>query len=145
MELTKHCLINNFNFVAYSMIKNNSFDQFVFAIHQFLNTKLSNNCYSNYQFALRQCKVFSKSIIQKIINMKPAKWLLFSCNFKANLYSGITQLVPKPQKCAKRRKKASKGDFMAEKGARMAPKGVKRRILASFDAFWRIGKKHSVL
>jgi hypothetical protein len=43
------------------------------------------------------------------------------------------------------RKKAQKGDFMAEKGARMAPKGVKRRILAPFDAFWRIGKKHSVL
>ncbi len=36
MELTKRCLINNFSFVAYSMIKNNSFDQFVFAIHQFL-------------------------------------------------------------------------------------------------------------
>ena len=41
--------------------------------------------------------------------------------------------------------KAQKGDFMAEKGARMAQKGVKRRILAPFDAFWRIGKKHSVL
>jgi hypothetical protein len=48
-------------------------------------------------------------------------------------------------KTAKVRKKAQKGDFMAEKGARMAPKGVSRRILAPFDAFWRIGKKHSVL
>jgi hypothetical protein len=38
------------------------------------------------------------------------------------------------------RKKAQKGDFMAEKGARMAPKGVNRGILAPFDAFWRIGK-----
>jgi len=37
-------------------------------------------------------------------------------------YSGITQLVPKPQKGAKRRQKAQKGDFMSEKGARMAPK-----------------------
>jgi hypothetical protein len=54
------------------------------------------------------------------------------------LYSGKTQLVQKPQK-------AQKGDFMAEKGARMASKGVNRRILVSFGAFWRIGKKHSVL
>jgi hypothetical protein len=42
------------------------------------------------------------------------------------------------------RKKAQKGDFVAEKGARMAPKGVNRRILAPLDSFWQIGKKHSV-
>ncbi len=57
-------------------------------------------------------------------------------------------LVPKNSACPKTaivRKKAQKCDFMAEKGARMAPKDVNRRILASFDAFWRIGKKHSVL
>jgi hypothetical protein len=35
-------------------------------------------------------------------------------------------------KCAKRRQKAQKGDFMAEKGARMAPKGVKRFIQKNF-------------
>ena len=33
------------------------------------------------------------------------------------MYSEKTQLVPKPQKCAKRRQKAQKGDFMAGKGA----------------------------
>ena len=44
------------------------------------------------------------------------------------MYSEKTQLVPKPQKCAKRRQKAQQGDFMAGKGARMAPKG----------AFWRL-------
>jgi len=57
----------------------------------------------------------------------------------------LSQNRKSAQKGAKRRQKAQKGDFMAEKGARMAPKGVKRRILAPFDAFWRIGKKHSVL
>jgi hypothetical protein len=53
------------------------------------------------------------------------------------VYSGITQLVPKPQKCAKRRQKAQKGDFMAEKGAHMA---VKLRILASLTPFGELGK-----
>jgi len=57
----------------------------------------------------------------------------------------LSQNRKNAQKGAKRRQKAQKGDFMAEKGARMAPKGVKRRILAPFYAFWRIGKKHSVL
>jgi hypothetical protein len=57
----------------------------------------------------------------------------------------LSQNRKSAQKGGKRRQKAEKGDFMAEKGARMAPKGVNRRILAPFDAFWRIGKKHSVL
>ena len=72
---------------------------------------------------------------------KIAIWLIL---FTAESLS-LSQNRKSAQKGAKRRQKAQKGDFMAEKGARMAPKGVKRRILAPFDAFWRIGKKHSVL
>ena len=39
------------------------------------------------------------------------------------MYNGKTQLVPKPQKCAKIRKKAQKSDFVAVKGAPMTPFG----------------------
>ena len=56
----------------------------------------------------------------------------------------LSQNRKSAQKGAKVRQKAQKGDFMTEKGARMAPKGVNRRILAPFDAFWRIGKKLAI-
>jgi hypothetical protein len=57
----------------------------------------------------------------------------------------LSQNRKSAQKGAIRHQKAQKGDFMAEKGAHMTPKGANMRILAPFDAFWRIGKKHSVL
>jgi hypothetical protein len=57
---------------------------------------------------------------------------------KIALMSGRAQLVPKPQKCAKRRKKASKGAKRRLHGGKRRTHGAKMRRLTPFGAFLRI-------
>jgi len=57
----------------------------------------------------------------------------------------LSQNRESAQKRVKRRRKAQKGDLMSEKGACMAPKGVNRRILAPFDARFKISKLFKIV